>query len=132
MSTPLGSCVQEACTLFLLSNPCFCSWLFRNDSWDFLVFLYLLSEICPDCNCTQLFLLPSSLFVFWCSRRYLNKGKHCSITAKGPSSQPVSISLLNRTAFTKHPCEHLKNDYKRNKNMRKILIMKLKSCKIKA
>ena len=33
----------------------------------FLVSLYLLSRICPNCPCMQLFLVPCNLFTFCCS-----------------------------------------------------------------
>ena len=45
-------------TMVLLRTLYFCSQLFRSGSWVFLVFLYLLSRICPNCACTQLFLVP--------------------------------------------------------------------------
>ena len=41
----------------------------------------LLSIICPNFACTQLFLVPHSFFVFCCLRRHLSRCKHCS---KGP------------------------------------------------
>lgn len=67
--------------------PCFSSQLFTVAS-VFLVFLYLLSRICPNCACT---LCLYSFFVFFCSRRHLSRWKHCSATAKGSRSQPVSL-----------------------------------------
>ena len=51
----------------------------------FWVILYLLSRICPNSACTQLFSVPYSFFVFCCSKRGLSKWKHCSTAAKGPS-----------------------------------------------
>ena len=49
-----------------------------------------MTRICPNCSCTQLFLVPYSFFVFCCSRRCLSRCKHCSTAAKGPRSQTVS------------------------------------------
>ena len=37
-----------------------------------------MSVICPNCACTQLFLVPHSFFVLCCSRRNLSRCKHCS------------------------------------------------------
>ena len=52
-------------------------------------------RICPNCSCTQLFLVPYSFFVFCCWRRGVSRCKHCSkgahVPAKGPRSQPVSF-----------------------------------------
>ena len=58
-----------------------------------LVFLYLLSRICPKCACMQLFLVPH------CSRRYLSRCKHCSkgSLVPGPRSQPVSLRCSGPT-----------------------------------
>ena len=73
-------------TLLLLPTPCFCSRLFKSGRWVFLVSLNLLGlEFAPAC--TQLFLVPYSFFVFWCSRRGVSMCKHCSTAAKGPRSQ---------------------------------------------
>ena len=55
----------------------------------FLVFVYLLSRICPNCACTQLFLVPYSVFVFCSLRRYLSRCKHCS---KGSQVSGASLS----------------------------------------
>ena len=62
----------------------------------FLVFLYLLSIICPNCACTQLFLVLCSFFVFCCWRTGVSRCKHCSTAAKGPRSQPVSVGDWGR------------------------------------
>ena len=51
--------------------------------WSFCIFL---SIICINCTCMQLFLIPSSFFVFCCLRRRLSRCKHYS---KG--SQPASL-----------------------------------------
>ena len=39
--------------------------------------LYLLSRICPNCACTQLFLVPYNFFVFCCFRRGVSKCSCC-------------------------------------------------------
>ena len=45
----------------------------------------------------ELFLVPYSFFVFHCSRRGVSGYKLCSMAAKGPRPQPVSLaSLINR------------------------------------
>ena len=41
----------------------------QNWQLGFLVFLYLLFRICPNCPCMLLFLVPNSFFVFCCWRR---------------------------------------------------------------
>lgn len=46
-----------------------CSQLFRSGSWDFWSFC-ILSVICPNWMCRQLFLIPYSFFVFCYSRRF--------------------------------------------------------------
>ena len=66
-------CVQGVCIV-----PCYCYKLLRGGIWVFGLFCILLSIICPNCACTQLFLVPSSFFVFCCWRRCLSKCKHCS------------------------------------------------------
>ena len=57
---------------------------------SFLVSVYLLSRICPKCPCMQLFLMPSSFFVFCCSKTGLSRCKRGCTAAKGPRFQPVS------------------------------------------
>lgn len=37
----------------------------------------------------------------------------------GDNKNLECFSLINRIAYTKHSCENLENDYKRNKNIRK-------------
>ena len=93
--------VQGVC-----AAPCFCSWhrvfrsrLFRSGSWVFWSFCILLSIICPNCTCTQLFLVPYSFFVFCCSRRGVSSCKYCSTATKGPRSQPVSGRAGDKTIF---------------------------------
>ena len=64
-------CVQGACAV-----PCFCSRhrVFAPGSSKVAVGIFGLfvtfgSRICPNCACTQLFLVPYSFFVFCYSRR---------------------------------------------------------------
>ena len=62
-------------------------WLytcFKSVSWVFWSLCIFRSRVCPNCSCTQLFLVQYSFFVF------------TSIAAKGPRFQPVSwwISCL--------------------------------------
>ena len=73
-------------TLFLLQAPQ--KWQLGFSG----LFVSFGSRICPDCACTQLFLVPYSFFVFCWSRRGVSVCKHCSTAAKGPGSQPVSLS----------------------------------------
>ena len=84
-------CRGMCSTLPLLQTPYFCSLLFRSGSWAFWVFLYLLSRICPNCTCMQLFLVPYSFFVLCSLRRGVSRCKHCSTAAKGPRSQACLI-----------------------------------------
>lgn len=81
-------------TLLLLLTPCFCSRFFRSGSWV-LVSLYLLPRICPNCTCSQLFLVSYFPFVFCCYRRGLSRCKYCSIAAKvpGPSLSHPPLRL---------------------------------------
>ena len=84
----LRGVVKGACSV-----PCFCSWLFRSGCWV-LVFLYLLSRICPNCACTQLFLVPYSFFVFCCSRRCLSRCKHSRRGSQVPACLITFYLLL--------------------------------------
>ena len=59
---------------------------------NFFVFCILLSIICPNCACTQLFSVPYSFFAFCCLRRCLSRCKHCSAAAEGSRSWPVSAA----------------------------------------
>ena len=61
-------------TLFLLPAPQKCQLCF----WSLCILLFI---ICPNCACTQLFLVPYSFFVFCCLRRRVFGRKQCS---KGP------------------------------------------------
>ena len=53
--------------------------------------LFILSSICPNLACVQLFLILDGVFVCCCWRRALSRCKHFSTSAKGPRSQPVSL-----------------------------------------
>ena len=77
--------MQGACAV-----PCFCFRIFKSGSWVFLVSLNLLSRICPNCACMQLFLVPYSFFELCCLKRGVSRCKPCSTAAEGPRSQPVS------------------------------------------
>ena len=57
---------------------------------DFFISLYLLSRICTNCTCMQLFLIPYSFFVFCCARRDVSRCKQCSTAEKGFRFQSVS------------------------------------------
>ena len=59
----------------------------------FLVSLYLLSRICSNRACTELFLVPRCFFVFCYWRRGVSRCKHCS---KG-SQVPACLSPLWET-----------------------------------
>ena len=75
---PFG--VQEACTvLCFFSQPL----VFAPSSSEVAVRLFgsfciLLSTVCPNCECSQLFLVSYSFFVFCCLGRLLSKCKDCS------------------------------------------------------
>ena len=56
--------------LSLLPTPCFCSMLFRGGIWAVWSFC-ILSIICPNCSCRQLFLVSYSLFVFCCLGKFV-------------------------------------------------------------
>ena len=89
----LGFSRQEHWSGLPFPSPCFCSWLFRSDSWVCLFFFCLFdlwSRICPNCTWVKLFLVPYSLFVFCCSRRGVSRRKHCGTAAEDPKSQLVS------------------------------------------
>ena len=89
---PWWCCVQGACAV-----PCFCSGLFRSGGWSLWSLCILLSRICPNCACTQLFLIPYSFFVFCRSRRRLSRCENCGTAAEGPRSQPVSFPARDST-----------------------------------
>ena len=65
--------------------PCFhsCPQLFTSGTWV-LGLCILLSIICPNCSCKQLFLIPDSSFVFCCWRRRLSRCEHCSKGSQVP------------------------------------------------
>ena len=65
-------------------------WALQKWQLGFLVSLYLLSRICPNCACMHVLLVPYSFFAFCCSGRGVSRCKHCSIAAQGSRSQPVS------------------------------------------
>ena len=85
---------------FCSRHPVFCSGLFRSGSWSFCSFCILFSIICPNCPCTQLFLVPYSFFTFCCWRRCLSKCKHYSKDSqvKGPrlekTPSPRAVPIL--------------------------------------
>ena len=99
-------------TLFLL--PPLQKW--QLGFWSFCI---LLSIICPNCACMQLFLVPHSFFVFCCLRRCLSRCKHCSKVSQvpGPSlSQnlhiepterlPIFIKIKNKHKVTNNCVQH--------------------------
>ena len=96
LPTLLWCWVQEGMRsiLFLLPIPNFCFQLFRNGSWDFCTFW---SRICPNCTCTQLFLVPYSFFIFCSWKRGVSRYKLCSIAAKDPRSQRCLSFLIMST-----------------------------------
>ena len=81
----------------LLLLPALQKW--QLDFWSFCIFL---SIICPNCACTQLFLVPYGFFVFCFSRRRLSRCKHCS---RG-SQVPAGLSLANWVISPMQPCIH--------------------------
>ena len=78
-------------TLFLL--PAIQKW--QLSFWSFCI---LLTIICPNCTCTQLFLVPYSLFVFCCSRRHSSRCRHHS---KG-SQLPVPVCLIRNVHLSQN------------------------------
>ena len=89
--TPLWWCCMQGHTQYLSALHLFQA--LQKWQLGFLMPFYLLSRICPNCACTQLFLVPFSFFAFCCSRRDVSRYKHCGIATKGPRSQPVSYPL---------------------------------------
>ena len=85
LAHPLGGveCRGTCSTLFLLLTHCFCFRLLKMA--DFLVSLYLLSRIGPNCSCTQLSLIPHSFFIFYCSRRSMSRCKPALQKVPDPS-----------------------------------------------
>ena len=59
--------------------PAFQKWHLHS-----LVFLYLLSRICPSCAWTQQCFTPDSFFVFCCARKGVSRCKHCSKGSQVP------------------------------------------------
>ena len=84
--TPLGNHKS------VLLLPALQKWWLSN-----LVFLYLLSRLCPYCICRQLILVPCTFFVFCCLRRHLSRCKHCSRGSQAPaclaSPRPFSFRV---------------------------------------
>ena len=78
--------------------PCFLLWALQKWQLGFLGSLYLLSRICPNCKCTQLFLVAYSFVVFCCWKRGVSRCKHCSTAAKPVSFRWWSISFYWETA----------------------------------
>ena len=78
--------MQGAC-----AGPCFRSGLFKSGSWDFWSLCIFCPEFCPNCACSQLFLVPYSFFIFCCSWRGVSRCKHCS---KG-SQAPGCLTLIH-------------------------------------
>ena len=71
-------------TLFLLLA--FCKW--QLGVWSFCI----LSIICPNCTCMQLFFSPYSFFVFCCWRRGVSRCKHCSQGSQVPGPGPSLLT----------------------------------------
>ena len=63
----------------------------------------LLSIICPNCACTQLFLVPYNFFVFCCSRRHLSRCKHCSKRSQVPACHRIRQIYLRTQCRSKQP-----------------------------
>ena len=66
-------------TLLSFLSPALHKW--HLGSWSLCI---LLSIICPNCSCKQLFLIPDSSFVFCCWRRRLSRCEHCSKGSQVP------------------------------------------------
>ena len=88
---PLGGVVCKG--VIFLPTPCYCSRLFKSVA---IRFFRLFVSFGPQfiLMCTQLFLVPYSFFVFCGLRRCVSKYEHCSTAAKGPKSQPVSLTCI--------------------------------------
>ena len=74
--------MQGACAV-----PCFCSGLFRCDSWVFGLSVSFGSRIYTTYACTQLFVVPYSFFAFCCSKTGVSRSKYCRTVAKDPRPQ---------------------------------------------
>ena len=84
---------------FAPPDPLLFSWLFRRGSWAFWSFCILLPIICPSCTCTQLFLVPYSVFAFCCLRRCLSRCKHCSKGSQVPACLRSSCHQITRFTY---------------------------------
>ena len=84
-------------TLFLLLA--FCKW--QLGVWSFCI----LSIICPNCTCMQLFFSPYSFFVFCCWRRGVSRCKHCSQGSQVPGPGPSLLTTMFH--FTPAACRWL-------------------------
>ena len=74
-----------------------CSWLFRNGIlfFSFCLFCIFWSQICLNCTCTGLFLVP----VFCSLRRGVSRAKLCNAAAKGPRSQACLMTFTDGVLF---------------------------------
>ena len=81
---PLGGVVCRGHAQYPAFAPATLLPALQNGSWSFWSFCILLSIICPNCECMQLFLVPYSFFVFCCSRRHLSMQKLCSKGSQVP------------------------------------------------
>ena len=72
--------------------------------WSFCI---LLSIICPNCQCMQLFLVPYCFFVFCFSRRCLSRCKHCGKGSRvsGPSLSHAVVEKRKRRLHSPWDCE---------------------------
>ena len=78
-------------TLLWLATSFFCSRLFKSCSWVFfLIFLQLLSRICPNWLCIWFILVPCSFFVFYCSRKVCPGISIAVLPQRVPGPRPVS------------------------------------------
>ena len=83
---PLGGGVCRGHTQY----PAFL-WALQKWQLNFLVSLYPLFRICPNCTYMKLLLVPYNFFVFCCLRRGVSRWKPSSTAAKVPCPRPVSV-----------------------------------------
>ena len=76
---PFGGVSAGGTCSTLLLLPALQKW--QLGFWSFRI---LFSVICTYCACTQLFSLPYRFFIFYCLRKRLSWGKHCSKGSQVP------------------------------------------------
>lgn len=74
-------------------NPAFASVSSKCQSGFFLVCLYLLSIMCPNFACRQLFLVPDRFFAFSCWRSSVSQVQALQHCSEGPTAVERGASI---------------------------------------